>query len=463
MLFDLLVYSSNNETIKEVADVFRKILAASDEAVLQFSDFIIKDDCSEMIRILLKCPDHQARECVANILSTAVNRLFALETDILGQEEEIDENTKIPKSKAERFMLHVIGAIHKDCAANWTKFEHFFKLILNVTIGGEAQLEFMHQQKLITTLTDFFLGGQSPIKAADENRTNIGNNFQRAVFESLIATVCYISRNSQTKVVKPDNEIRPQTLIGDKLYEYSEADYTLIINKNFIHKAIRQGYEADQVGKLIAHWSYGSREESELFANVFLTGINTSDFDEVQPYLTALHHFLRVQDDLQQERLEWMFGVTSVIDATPAPNANVLSDSTAPGAPPTDLPEVGVHALKWSKDQVFDYYSTLIWHNFNQESVLSIVWKHSDKSANFTLLCIKEILTLMKEDQIIMKYIARQGPPTYGYARYTDWFGEFVQKKTHQQTDEQHAMMKSLYDEYLVNLKVFENELTQYH
>jgi ubiquitin carboxyl-terminal hydrolase 34 len=58
MLFDLLVYSSNNETIKEVADVFRKILAASDEAVLQFSDFIIKDDCSEMIRILLKCPDH---------------------------------------------------------------------------------------------------------------------------------------------------------------------------------------------------------------------------------------------------------------------------------------------------------------------------------------------------------------------------------------------------------------------
>lgn len=54
----------------------------------------------------------------------------------------------------------------------------------------------MVRNKGLTILADFFLGPQSPIKAADEKRQALGNNFSKPSFEPLIATVCYIARHT---------------------------------------------------------------------------------------------------------------------------------------------------------------------------------------------------------------------------------------------------------------------------
>ena len=86
----LLVYAHHNESIKDVTVIFQQVLQVSDELVLEFSNFIVEDNCSEMIRILLKCPDPTARECVSDILSTTINRLFELEGDLLDQYDEIE-------------------------------------------------------------------------------------------------------------------------------------------------------------------------------------------------------------------------------------------------------------------------------------------------------------------------------------------------------------------------------------
>jgi len=65
-------------------------------------------------------------------------------------------------------MNFVIAAIEKDCANNWTKFDHFFKLIYLVAIGGPVQLEFCNFSDLMTKLIDFFLGPASPLATPDQ-------------------------------------------------------------------------------------------------------------------------------------------------------------------------------------------------------------------------------------------------------------------------------------------------------
>lgn len=155
MIFDVLVYAFHNQTIGDISDILKKVLMLSDDAIFKFSDYILTDSSNEFTRILFKCSDSQVRDNVSSILSTAVNRMF-------GRVDLIE--------KAQTFMNYMIGAIHTQASPNWTKFEHFFNMIRQVTIGGEPQLQFMRENNVCTLLADFFLAEKSPIRPADEIR-----------------------------------------------------------------------------------------------------------------------------------------------------------------------------------------------------------------------------------------------------------------------------------------------------
>ena len=186
---------------------------------------------------------------------------------------------------------------------------------------------------------------------------------------------------------------------------------------------------------------------------MFLTGINNSDFEEAQPYLTALHQFLLVKDSLQLTRLEWIFGVSCLAERNPNK-----------GTPPTDLPKIGVHALDWATDSVADFYSPLIWSNFNQESLLSLIWRHADRYASFALLCIKAVLDLILKDEDILKYITRQVSANYAYARFTDWFGEFIEtNRATNMSNDQKAQVRGSYIEFMEALRRTEQETAAEH
>lgn len=95
------------------------------------------------------------RNAVSDVLSIAVNRMF----------DKIDL-----VEKAEKFMNFIIGAVQTQAASSWTKFDFFFKLIKQVAIGGDTQLEFMKKNQIETLLADFFLAESSPIRPPNENR-----------------------------------------------------------------------------------------------------------------------------------------------------------------------------------------------------------------------------------------------------------------------------------------------------
>jgi ubiquitin carboxyl-terminal hydrolase 34 len=234
-----------------------------------------------------------------------------------------------------------------------------------------------------------------------------------------------------------------------------EQEEKVIANKPFFIKAIKEGFEADAVGKLMAHWSYNNEEYSAIFASVLLHGINETDYEEVTPFLTAMHHFLCVKDDIQVQRLEWLLGVPLYLEKNKYK------------ADPREEPKLGILAINSIGEEIMTYKSTLENINSSNETILSLIWKSKKSSKNYTLFYIKELMTLIDEDEAIMKYMAQIPPPTYQYSRYTDWLIHFcedwlIKKGDSNEMQKEVALTaQMLLEQYTAKLIDFENELKE--
>ena len=437
MIFDLLVYAYNNDSIQEVSEVLKKVLLLSDEAIINFSDKMLEDNSNEFIRILMKWSDDAVRDCTSKILSTAVNRMF-------GRIDLIE--------KAEAFMMNMINVIHTQAATNWTKFEHFFNLIKTVAIGGEPQLEFMKKHQIETLLSDFFLAERSPIRPSEEKRMSMGNSWTRPMFDSLMQTIWYLSRHTDTRVNLED-EI-PTTSISDRIFQPGEKEKTVIWWKQFALKAIKETFEADNVGRLIAHWSYKNRENSEIFARVFLKGINETEYEEVAPFLKSLHHFLSIKDEFQSLRFEWLLGIPMMVDG-----------SMVKASPP-DKPKLGIYAIQSMSDEIFYYPSTLEHLDSVNESILNLIWRWKKRFENYTLFWIHELFCLGDD---VLKYLCNMPSPTYQYARYSDWIEQFWDDLTNSKSGSSTHYIETIHDVKLqleafkTKISYFEEELKESH
>lgn len=437
MIFDMLVYAFHNDSIISVTEVFVQVLQLSDTAIERFSDFIMEDNSSEFIRILFKCGESAVRESLSSILSTAVNKMF-------GRVELIE--------KAEKFMTVMVNSIHTQASSNWTKFEQFFNFLHKVTIGGEPQLHFMKKMQLETLLADFFLAERSPIRPADEKRMSMGSNYSKPVWDSLVQTICYLSRHTDPREEGQEN--MPSTILDGPTFPPGDNEKKVIVSKHFGTKAIKDAFEAEAVGQLIAHWSFENEENSAIFAGVFLKGINETEYEEVAPFLTAMHYFLSLEDGLQNKRYEWLLGTPMLVDG-----------STIRACPP-ELPKIGVTAIQALSEEVYFYPSTLRPMDSIEESILTLIFRSNKRFASYTLFCIKELLTLGDKT---MRYVHNMPPPTYQYARYTDWIIQFVDDKlktTNKEADQHRELLlqvKEMLTKYQEESKEYENEIITQH
>lgn len=53
---------------------------------------------------------------------------------------------------------------------------------------------------------------------------------------------------------------------------------------------------------------------SKKVSKVFIKSINNSNYDNVRNYLTALKPFLTIEDSLKAMKLEWVFGVSEIVN-----------------------------------------------------------------------------------------------------------------------------------------------------
>lgn len=281
----------------------------------------------------------------------------------------------------------------------------------------------------------------------------MGNNYSKPEYCSLIQTICYLSRHTDPRDEGAEIDL-PPTLMGSKPFPQGEKEKIVIVCKNFAKKAIKDGFEADAVGKLIAHWSYENEENSKIYGAVFLKGINETDYEEVAPFLTAMHHFLKIQDSLQTKRLEWLLGTPMLM------NGSVIKNK------PEVKPKLGIHACQCLSDEVYYFPSTLEPIETSNESILTLIWRSKRRFENYTLFCIKELITLGND---IMKYVCHMPSPSYQYARYTDWLLQFceTQEKSKAKEMERYKdlieFVKQTLTKYEEDAIVYENELKEKH
>ena len=194
------------------------------------------------------------------------------------------------------------------------------------------------------------------------------------MFDSLMQTIWYLWRHTDTRVNLEDDI--PTTFISDRIFQPGEKEKTVIWWKQFALKAIKETFEADNVGRLIAHWSYKNRENSEIFARVFLKGINETKYEEVAPFLKSLHHFLSIKDEFQSIRFEWLLGIPMMVGG-----------SMVKASPP-NKPKLWIYAIQSMSDEILYYLNTPDNHDFINESILNLIWRWKKRFENYTLFWI---------------------------------------------------------------------------
>ena len=91
----------------------------------------------------------------------------------------------------------------------------------------------------------------------------------------------------------------------------------------------------------------------------------------------------------------------------------------------------GNSAIKNIDDEVNHYQSTLCFghHSFTSiEGVFEILWKNKRAYDSKSLKSVKTILEVALRNEDFKQSLAGLPPPTYQFARYTDWIEEFLEK-----------------------------------
>ena len=236
----------------------------------------------------------------------------------------------------------------------------------------------------------------------------MGNRYTDPEFNPLIQTLARMV--SRTKVpTKSGNQ--PNTSAskqGLSLFELSENDMKCLLCPDFYEKTLKEKYDPQALGLIIQHLSFENESFSYCIAEILLKGINRCNYEEVKPYLEAMSYFISIKDFLEIKRFEWIFGY-------PQPLV-----STARGGPES----FGTFGNSSLEDLVISYETPLALENTT--SILNLILQGRKKFDNLCMVCIRQIIILINENNSIFQYITSLPPPSYNYAKFTDWIPPFI-------------------------------------
>jgi ubiquitin carboxyl-terminal hydrolase 34 len=428
--FEVLAKAYHNYKLNEIAETLIKLYTASDEAVMTTMKAIMEGENSEellyVFQILFKCNDKISKVNTAKILSVVVNRCFEIEKDILGETETVkvtemidgtltEEEITRPKSLAVRFWDLAIISLKEVGPTNWNRFDQFLSMIRDITIGGENQINMIMKRDGLIDFVDFMLGQNSPNFKPGEKRTRMGNSYSTPNFAPLLEAVSHMVLRCYTPAFNQDSEHKPETFDKEasKHYEISEDDIeNFFMNEEFLKIAITNTSEA--LGKALAHLSYKNLEVSRKVGRIILKTINTSDYEKIKQSMIVAKPYLYIEDEFQRNRTEWILGFGCF-----------LTTKTGTG---TTLPRFGVSICNHISEEVYQYLSPLDCTR-NNDALLALLWRYRGKMDFYVVNCVNILLEIIVENKFLSEYMFNLDPPTYEYARFTDWFRPYLQKE----------------------------------
>ena len=127
----------------------------------------------------------------------------------------------------------------------------------------------------------------------------------------------------------------------------------------------------------------------------------------------ALKPFLKMEDSLKAQKLEWGLGFSQII---------------ARKGYREERYKYGLELVDKINDEANTYVSPLISGPI-EDALLSQLLKCKGKIDTFAVNCLKEMISLMAKDDQIARFVFKSAPATYQGARYTDWIRPYLENQ----------------------------------
>lgn len=167
-------------------------------------------------------------------------------------------------------------------------------------------------------------------------------------------------------------------------------------------------------GQCLANMCRDDAKLTRKVSKVFLRAIESAHLDTVKGYLKALKPFLKSADSLKQKRLEWIFGVPEVV------SRKVYGAARC---------KYGVELVDRINEEAVKFVSPILAGTQGEESLLAQIVKCKGRFDVQCISCLKELLSVMRKDKDIARYVYHLPPSTYQCARFSDWFAPYLEEQ----------------------------------
>jgi hypothetical protein len=96
-------------------------------------------------------------------------------------------------------------------------------------------------------------------------------------------------------------------------FPLSELEKKIFLNGELLKVMLSSSSGGKQFGECLANMCRDNLKLSKKVSKVFIKSINQSNYDNIKSYLTALKPFVKLEDSLKQQRLEWIFGISQIV------------------------------------------------------------------------------------------------------------------------------------------------------
>jgi hypothetical protein len=344
VMFDFLTHFYENATMHPIQDSMTSILTFSDSYVSFANESepsvildciqrtYLDDNCEYFFEIMFKCVDQQARDYIGKLTASVFNKAMRI-YGICSQDPEQKDKPKVVQlgKMIDEFMTKCILVLQtKDFQKSWSRFKQYLEFLCQVGTGGSFQTQWLLSKfDIIADLLDFVMQDKSP-RAAKEDEARISMGGQVPIFGRLINLICHLIRSCHSKyMVENELEERPRTFALfsheterdqpkqplQKQNVISEEALSMFTDEKFFEIVFKQDCDHSEFGKAISHVMYGEKAFSKSICTFLLTKIARSDYEKASSYLSCVEEVVLANEkpvgkkcNLQQKRLEWIFG-----------------------------------------------------------------------------------------------------------------------------------------------------------
>ena len=328
-LVQTLSHAKFREQLNSFLEILSERYATNLPACKWFISTAIQDNWTK--EFLVACPDSDARDAFSILSSKVLATLSPFERHIypltLNSEEErdlsyyvkvansseiaIDKFNLVSSIEEELFKSYIkdyFPAAHslwyiesltkelKYLRHNWRNIEQYFAVFKEFSKLGDDEKSYLLHRSVISRFVDFYLGDDSGLTANTNfpKRMRLGDKFRAPSLGPMVELFAdIICRTQLTEHVPPSLTSAPLPL--------TDLDKHFINIDGFYHRVLTDNINVEKVAEIIAHVSW----ENTKFSSSVLTIMMYTDENSIQPYLIVLSKLLKLNDSLQQWRIEY--------------------------------------------------------------------------------------------------------------------------------------------------------------